>query len=178
MNGWGAFMTNLDTITIGKVGAQPVPPVMPRPQPVAAEGVTPERRGRQQDSRRESGSNAAQFRTLLDAATFAGMGQTAGGVSDAPAAAARVYPTTITRTPARTQELNGQDAMELYRATRRPAPDQRADAVESEFVEADDDAPRAAHPHEARRVAGSYAQRFFSVGGTFAARGETLELST
>jgi hypothetical protein len=178
MNGWGAFMTTIDTITIGKVGAQPVAPVLPRPQPVATEGVTPERRDRQQDSRRESGGSAAQFRALLDAATFAGMGQTVGGVSDASAAAARIYTTTIKRTPARTQELNGQDAMELYRATRQPAPDQRADKVESEFVGAGDDAPRAAHPNEAKRVASTYAQRFFSVGGTFAARGETLELST
>ncbi len=136
-----------------------VPPVIP----VAAEAVRPILDGSKasrdrRDTAEQQQGKGTSFRAALDAATVGGLGEafTALGSSTSRSSEAP----RLERRPTGRLELDAAEADGLYRAAQVRAT-------------SSGDAGRAREYFAASR---QYAQRFFSVGGTHAARGESLEL--
>lgn len=136
-----------------------VPPVIP----VAAEAVRPILDGSKasrdrRDTAEQQQGKGTSFRAALDAATVGGLGEafTALGSSTSRSSEAP----RPERRPTGRLELDAAEADGLYRAAQVRAT-------------SSGDAGRAREYFAASR---QYAQRFFSVGGTHAARGESLEL--
>jgi hypothetical protein len=111
------------------------------------------------------------FRAALDAATG---GATRQSAQTFATGAERAQPDTIvSQVFDPTQELTAADTAELYRVVRAAAKNAAASAEEFEAPETP-----SVPPQVASRAARRYAQSYFSVGGTFAARGDALEVST
>ena len=141
-----------------------VPPVIP----VAAEAVRPILDGSKasrdrRDTAEQQQGKGTSFRAALDAATVGGLGEafTALGSSTSRSSTSRSSEAPrLERRPTGRLELDAAEADGLYRAAQVRAT-------------SSGDAGRAREYFAASR---QYAQRFFSVGGTHAARGESLEL--
>jgi len=174
----------VDRTTITPLQDAPVIPVAPLPAAAIPSSGNADSKPSSggQNRQQQSGSNSgARFRSVLDAATVAGLGLRFASASGRSSAAANAAATQRQqRTPSSdSQELNGADAAELYRAVRAYKASAGGKQVEaqSDAAEESDGTSEPVSPQHALAATSRYAQSFFSVGGTFAARGETLELS-
>jgi hypothetical protein len=148
--------------TLQPVAAPVAPP--PRQPAVSAvgerESTANERRNESKDDRGRANIN---FRSFLNAATFAGLAQSLG--RDAPKSEATEEPARKTQRAQKQPDRNepvvisAEESESLYRAAHAEAP--RTNARAPEFLAATT----------------RYAKSFFSVTGTFARPGETLELT-
>ncbi|TAL01507.1 MAG: hypothetical protein EPO08_10150, partial [Rhodospirillaceae bacterium] len=168
-------MQVIDPTTVTPISGAPVLPVAPLP---ASPTGTADRRSGGQDSRQQAGYSSSRFRAALDAATVAGFGRVSDGAETAPETAAPFQGTPSSRTSASSQELNAADTTALYQAVRAYTAGASASPAGSTSTAAEPAAPPSPTSiRQAQTAATRYAQSFFSVGGTFAARGDTLELS-
>jgi hypothetical protein len=152
-----------DILTLQPVAA-PIAPPPPRQPAVSAvsdrDSTANERRGESKDDRGRANIN---FRSFLNAATFAGLAQTL--TRDAPKSEASEEP--ARKTPRATKQrdrsepvvISAEESESLYRAAQAESP--RTNARAPEFLAA----------------TSRYAKSFFSVSGTFARPGESLEIS-
>src|SRR5579871_5037442 len=109
----------------------PVMPATPLPAPSVADVATTENRG--QDQRRNPSGSPSRFRSVLDAATVAGLGQATTSSTDATdsgvSSTGITQPATeVTRAGTPSRDINGQDSETLYRAVRAYASQQPAAA--------------------------------------------------
>ena len=170
-------MQVIDPTTVTPLKGTPILPVAPVPTSSVTPVGTAEKKGNGQGARQQLGNSGARFRATLDAATVAGLGHISG---DTPAVTESTAPfegTTPSRIPPASQELNAADTPELYRAARAYAAGTAASQTESVAASAPTAQAGPTVRQQALIAATRYAQSFFSVGGTFAARGDTLELS-
>jgi hypothetical protein len=143
-----------------------VPPEIPAVRPPVRQtgdgrSADRDKRGTPDDQRR------ADFRAALDAATGDLFTQPQTLTTETRLGAQESY---VQKLPAEQIELNGDDTSNLYTAAlTRP----RDDYTSTDETSADSvQLPK----QQFRAVTQQYAQRFFSVGGTFAARGDSLEV--
>jgi len=152
-----------DILTLQPIAA-PIAPPPPRQPAVSAvsdrDGTANERRGESKDER---GRPDVTFRAFLNAATFAGLAQSLG--REAPKSEAAEEPARKTQRAAKQPKpdepvvISAEESESLYRASRAESPLTNARAPE--FLAATT----------------RYAKSFFSVSGTFARPGESLELT-
>jgi hypothetical protein len=167
-----------DPTTVTSVNSAPVLPVTPLPtSAVSATKAAGRKSGGGQNAGQQAGYSSSRFRAALDAATVAGFGRISAA-ADNTVESATTSSGPPSRTPPASQEIDAEDTPELYQAARAYAAGASDSSSESESV---DDEPTASPSpislRYAQTAATRYAQSFFSVGGTFAARGDTLELS-
>lgn len=136
-----------------------VPPVIP----TAVEAVRPivdggrAARDRRDTAEQQQGKGTS-FRAALDAASVGGLGEAFAAFSGT--SAARTDAPRPERRPTGRVELDAKEADSLYRAAQiRSAPAGDLKVAREHFA-----------------ASRQYAQRFFSVDGTYAARGESLEM--
>jgi hypothetical protein len=144
----------------------PVAPVPPRAPAIQAAGqrqdAQNERRQTAQDGRERAN---VSFRTLLNAATLSGIGRAFQGAVRETEEQATNLTQRAAKLPADAPEtLSGTEADTLYRIAKAVAP--KADTSVSD-----------ARAAEFRAATSRYAKSFFSVSGTFARAGESLELT-
>jgi hypothetical protein len=152
-----------------------VPPVIP----AANQPVRPAADGSSAARDRRDGNNAAgrgaNFRAALDAAISADPSQDAPQPATSQSASTTTAAVRPEKRPSASVELDAKESAALYRAAQHRAAS--TDKAESSNESSASD--EGADPVPVRRyfdASRQYAQRFFSVGGTFAARGESLEL--
>lgn len=168
--------TVVESITRGAPGSATPPPASP-----VSDAVSSDRRSRANTRQNPTGS-AARFRSVLDSLTVAGLGKIANASSDAPISTDGVTePTTkFTRAGTPSRDVSGQDSEILFRATKAYA-FQAKQSAPREADTGDGDTETASTPafkNVALNASKQYAQAFFALDRTFAARGETLEIST
>lgn len=148
------------TITIDAVSLQPIAAPIAPPfarAPVAPVGDRDSASNERRNDRGDRSRTSAAFRSFLNAATLAGLTQSLGADRvDPVAGVARPR-----KVPDRREatELSGAESERLY---------QEAQAKTR---------PHDARAREALAVTQRYAKSFFSVSGTFAKPGESLELT-
>jgi hypothetical protein len=158
----------------------PVIPATPLPASPVADAVAADRRNRQ-DDRRNPSASPARFRSVLDAVTVAGLGRISGqvsGQSNAPISTDGVTEpaTTVTRAGAPSRDVSAQESEKLFRAARAYTAQPKPSAPREADTADNDAAP--VLKNAALNASKRYAQSFFALDRTFAARGETLEIST
>jgi hypothetical protein len=157
------MIVSADILTLQPIAA-PVAPPPPRQPAVSAvsdrDSTANERRG---ESKEDRGRANINFRSYLNAATFAGLAQSIS--RDAPKSDATEEPARKTQRAAKQPKadepvvISAEESESLYRASRAETP--RINPRAPEFLAATT----------------RYAKSFFSVSGTFARPGESLEIS-
>jgi hypothetical protein len=145
------------------IAAPVAPPPLRQPAVSAVsdrDSTANERRGESKEDRARANIS---FRAFLNAATFAGLAQTLG--REAPKSDATEEPARKTQRPTKQPDgnepvvISGEESESLYRAAHAGTP--RTNPRAPEFLAA----------------TSRYAKSFFSVSGTFARPGETLEVT-
>jgi hypothetical protein len=167
-------VNNDTTITVSSLKSAPAIPAVPLPAGQVADIGNAENRTRQ-DRRSNPSGSPARFRSVLDAATVAGLGQ-ASAKAGLSSTGVTQPETEVTRAGKPSREINAQDSEALFRAVRAYALTAKKTADRP-----DDVAQYEAKPvfkHVALSASRRYAESFFALDRTFATRGETLEVST